>query len=124
MTTKSKKIKINIMGKQYKIEKPIKDTLESMSKAIHSHEVALLTWVHKDYQGKISVAEKEIFRKSLLDYCLQIPLAENILVRMTELDIQYENEKKEKEKEENNTNGEEKVTKKQNKKEKDTGAKE
>ena len=66
MSTKAKKVKINIMGKQYKIEKPIKDTLESMSKAIHSHEVALLTWVHKDYQGKISVAEKEIFRKSLV----------------------------------------------------------
>ena len=97
MSTKAKKVKINIMGKQYKIEKPIKDTLESMSKAIHSHEVALLTWVHKDYQGKISVAEKEIIRKSLLDYCMQIPEAENILKRMKELDAQVEKDIKDKE---------------------------
>ena len=128
MTTKSKKIKINIMGKQYKVEKPINDTLKAMSDALHAHEVALLTWVHKDYQGRLSTAEKELFRKSLLDYCMQIPEAQNILVRMTELDIQAENSEKEKkeetEKTEEKQNKEEKVTKKQNKKEKDTGAKE
>ena len=67
MTTKSKKIKINIMGTQYKVEKPVNDTLKAMSEALHAHEVALLTWVHKDYQGKLSTSEKELFRKSLLD---------------------------------------------------------
>ena len=122
---KPKKQKINIMGKQYKVDKPISDTLQALSEALHAHEVALLTWLHKEYTGeKLKKDELESFRSSLREYCMQIPEAENILVRMTELDIQYENEKREKEKEENNTNGEEKVTKKQNKKEKDTGAKE
>lgn len=120
MTTKSKKIKINIMGKQYKVEKAINDTMKTMAEALHAHEVALLTWVHKDYQGKLPVGEKELFRKSLLDYCMQIPEAQNILVRMTELDVQAENTKKE----ENNQNKEEELTKIQNKEEKDKGAKE
>lgn len=123
--TPKKKEEVNIMGKKYKVDEAVSLTLKNMAEALHAHEVALLTWVHKEYTGeKLSAEELESFRKSLVDYCMQIPEAENILVRMTELDIQYENEKKEKEKEENNTNGEEKVTKKQNKKEKDTGAKE
>ena len=111
---KPKKQKINIMGKQYKVDKPISDTLKAMAEALHAHEVALLTWIHKDYKGDLSEENKKIFRESLYEYCLNIPEAENILVRMKELDDQMEKEIEKREKE----------SKKQNKKEKDTGAKE
>ena len=89
---KPKKEKINIMGNKYKVEKPISDTLKAMSEALRSHEVALLTWVHKDYTSKGRFEEEEVngFRDSLNDYCLQIPEAENILKRMQELDKQIE----------------------------------
>ena len=46
MTSKSKKVKINIMGKKYKVEEEVNKTLKALSEALHSHEVALLTWVH------------------------------------------------------------------------------
>ena len=110
---KPKKEKINIMGKKYKVEKPISDTLKAMSEALRAHEVALLTWVHKDYTSKGKFKKEEVngFRDSLNDYCLQIPEAENILKRMEELDKQVEQDiKNEKEN--------------QNKQEKDSGAKE
>ena len=86
MTTKSKKQKISIMGVKYKVEKPISDTLKSMSDALHAHEVALLTWVHKDYSGKETKENINGFRNSLNEYCMNIPEAKNILKRMSELD--------------------------------------
>ena len=86
---KPKKQKINIMGKQYKVEKPISDTLQALSEALHAHEVALLTWLHKEYEGEVlEKDELESFRQSLKEYCMQIPEAENILKRMKELDSQ------------------------------------
>ena len=111
--TRQKKEKINIMGNKYKVEKPISDTLKAMSDALRSHEVALLTWLHKDYNsdGKFEKEEVDGFRDSLQDYCMQIPEAENILKRMEELDKQAEGE-------------EIKRNKKQNKEEKESGAKE
>tara|TARA_R110002012_G_scaffold31609_1_gene94520 strand:- start:10234 stop:10593 length:360 start_codon:yes stop_codon:yes gene_type:complete len=119
MATKTKKQKVNIMGKKYKVEKPISDTLRAMSEALHSHEVALLTWVHKDYtsEGKFEKEDVNGFRKSLHEYCMNIPESENILKRMQELDDQLE---KDKEKQ----NKEEKEGEVQNKQEKDSGAKE
>ena len=115
MTLKNKKEKekINIMGKKYKVELPIADTLKAMSEALRSHEVALLTWVHKDYEAKDKFDEEEIngFRDSLRDYCSQIPESENILKRMEELDNQLEEDIKEKEEKEI-----------QNKQEKEAGA--
>tara|TARA_R110002020_G_scaffold212815_2_gene419479 strand:+ start:676 stop:1029 length:354 start_codon:yes stop_codon:yes gene_type:complete len=117
MALKTKKEKIKIMGKSYKVEKPISDTMKAMSDALRSHEVALLTWVHKDYTSKGKFAKEELdgFRNSLHDYCLQIPEAQNILKRMDEIDNQLEQDNQNKEKEEE---------KNQNKQEKDTGAKE
>ena len=113
LKTKQKKEKINIMCKKYKVEKPISDTLKAMSDALRSHEVALLTWLHKDYNsdGKFEQEEIDGFRDSLNDYCLQIPEAENILKRMEELDRQVEADEIKKNKE-------------QNKEEKESGAKE
>ena len=117
MESKTKKEKIKIMGKQYKVEKPISETMKAMSEALRSHEVALLTWVHKDYNGNDKFHEEDIkgFRKSLNEYCLQIPEAENILKRMDELDKQLEEDIKNKEKKEKEN---------QNKQEKESGAKE
>ena len=103
---KPKKEKINIMGNKYKVEKPISDTLKAMSEALRSHEVALLTWVHKDYTSKGRFEEEEVngFRDSLNDYCSQIPEAENILKRMQELDKQIEEDQTKKNKEEEKKN--------------------
>ena len=116
-TKKSKKEKVKIMGKSYKVEEAVSDTLKAMSEALRSHEVALLTWVHKDYNanGKFEKEEVKGFRKSLYEYCLQIPESSNILKRMSELDDQVEQDNQNKEKEEE---------KDQNKQEKDSGAKE
>ena len=118
--TKKKKEKIKIMGNSYKVEKPISDTLKAMSEALRSHEVALLTWLHKDYTGNTRFEEDEIngFRDSLKDYCMQIPEAENILKRMEELDNQTKAEEEKEEEEQKEEN------KEQNKQEKDSGAKE
>jgi hypothetical protein len=118
--SKQKKEKINIMGNKYKVEKPISDTLKALSEALRSHEVALLTWVHKDYMSKDKFTEEEVFefRKSLNDYTLGIPEAENILKRMDELDKQLEiDAAKAKEKTEKETKTEES----QNKEEKEYG---
>ena len=88
-----KKEKISIMGKQYKVDKSISDSLKALSEALHAHEVALLTWLHKEYSGKkLKKEELEGFRSSLREYCMQIPEAENILKRMKELDSQMEKE--------------------------------
>ena len=100
------------MGVKYKVEKPISDTLKAMSDALHAHEVALLTWVHKDYSGNEAKENIKGFRESLNEYCLNIPEAENILKRMSELDKQFEQDKKDidkKEKEQEDQNKEEKV---------------
>ena len=109
MTTKSKKVKINIMGNKYKVEPVINDTLKALSEALHAHEVALLTWSHKDYNGTAKENIKE-FRESLFDYCLKIPEAGSILTRMKEMDEQFDKDEKEK--------------KSKNKVEKEEGAKE
>ena len=112
LKTKTKK-KVKIMGKSYKVEEPVSETLKAMSEALRSHEVALLTWVHKDYNAYDKFEEEEVkgFRKSLYEYCLQIPESASILKRMSELDDQIEAD---------NQNQQEKV---QNKEEKDSGAK-
>ena len=49
---KSKKIEITITGEKFKVEEKVNDTLKSMSEALRSHEVALLTWIHKDYTAE------------------------------------------------------------------------
>jgi hypothetical protein len=112
--TKPKKEKINIMGNKYKVEKPISDTLKAMSEALRSHEVALLTWIHKDYgaEGKFTEEEVSEFRNSLYEYSLSIPESENILKRMDELDKQLEKDVKDVKKIKEN---EEKTKKSQNK---------
>ena len=101
LKNKSKKEKVKIMGKSYNGELPISETLKAMSEALRSHEVALLSWVHKDYEANEKFDKEEIngFRDSLRDYCSQIPESENILKRMKELDEQVEKEEQ-KEKEE------------------------
>ena len=109
MTTKSKKQKISIMGVKYKVEKPISDTLKSMSDALHAQEVALLTWGHKDYSGKETKENINGFRNSLNEYCMNIPEAKNILKRMSELDQQFEQDKKDIDNKQKNQNKEEKV---------------
>tara|TARA_R110002153_G_scaffold65610_3_gene175359 strand:+ start:411 stop:752 length:342 start_codon:yes stop_codon:yes gene_type:complete len=113
MTTKAikpKKVKINIMGEKFKVDPKVNDALKALSEALHAHEVALLTWVHKDYNGTEKTDIKG-FRESLFDYCLKIPEAGMILTRMKEMDEQYEKEQAEKEKS-------------KDKKEEETGAKE
>ena len=109
MTTKGKKQKISIMGVKYKVETPISDTLKSMSDALHAHEVALLTWVHKDYSGNETQKNINGFRDSLNEYCMNIPEAKNILKRMSELDQQFEQDKKDIDNKQKNQNKEEKV---------------
>jgi hypothetical protein len=98
MALKNKKQKVKIMGKSYKVEKPVSDTLKAMSEALRSHEVALLTWVHKDFNNEEESSKEELkgFRDSLNDYCMQIPEAENILGRMKEMDNQLEKDKENK----------------------------
>jgi len=106
--SKSKKQKISIMGVKYKVETAVSDTLKAMSDALHAHEVALLTWVHKDYSGNELKENIKGFRDSLNEYCLNIPEAKNILKRMSELDEQFEQDKKDIDKKQNQ-NKEEKV---------------
>ena len=95
---KSNKEELTIQGKKYKMDKIIADTIKSLADAIRAHEVALLTWVHKDFIGKgLKKKDKNEFRESLSKYCLSIPDAENILKRMDEMDKQVkEQNKKEK----------------------------
>ena len=106
LKARPKKEKISIMGKQYKVDKSISDTLKALSEALHAHEVALLTWLHKEYTGeKLKKEDLEAFRSSLREYCMQIPEAENILKRMKEIDSQMTQEIKDKE--DKNKNGKE-----------------
>jgi len=111
MAKKTKKIEINIMGSKYKVDEDVNKTLQALSEALHSHEVALLTWTHKDYNGA-EVNDLNGFRDALNEYCLNIPEAKNILKRMVELDDQAnkdveenkKGEKKSKSKEEQGAN--------------------
>jgi len=94
MAKKTKKIEINIMGSKYKVDEDVNKTLQALSEALHSHEVALLTWAHKDYNGS-EINDLKGFRDALNEYCLNIPEAENILKRMVELDNQVKEDLKE-----------------------------
>ena len=89
----SKKEEINIGGKKFKVSLTVADTLRSLADALHAHEIALLTWVHKDYDGT-ETEDLEGFRRSLDEYCKGIPNAENILSRMVEIDKKIEEENK------------------------------
>ena len=87
--TAKKKEEVNIMGKKYKVDEPVAETLKQIAQALHAHEVALLTLTHKTYgENKLEDKELESFNLSLKEYCMQIPEAENILVRMKEMDEQ------------------------------------
>tara|TARA_R110002020_G_scaffold252540_4_gene466473 strand:- start:824 stop:1168 length:345 start_codon:yes stop_codon:yes gene_type:complete len=100
MTTRTRKQKIKVMGKDYKVAPAVAKTMESLAQALHSHEVALLTWLHKEYTGvKLTKDELETFRSSLRDYCMQIPDSESILKRMKEVDAQIKEDIKNKNKE-------------------------
>ena len=92
---KSNKEELTIQGKKYKMDKIIADTIKSLADAIRAHEVALLTWVHKDFIGKgLKKKDKNEFRESLSKYCLSIPDAEKILERMEILDKEIEDKNK------------------------------
>ena len=93
--------KVKIQGKDYKVPIPVSDTLKALADALHSHEVALLTWVHKDFIGKgLKAKDKKEFRLSLNQYCMNIPNSKDILDRMAEIDKQMDKEQKEKNKNE------------------------
>ena len=104
---KTKKVKeeINIMGTKYKVDENVASTLKQIAEALHAHEVALLTWVHKEF-GKTKLSKEELtgFRDSLKEYSMQIPEAENILKRMHEIDEQMLKDIKEKESTEQDQN--------------------
>jgi len=85
-TKTTKKIEINIGGKSYKVDEGVNETLAVMSNALHSHEIALLTWAYKDYAG--NEPDLDAFRKSLNEYCLSIPNSKEIMKRMEDLDKQ------------------------------------
>ena len=88
-TKKSTKTKIKIQGKNFMVAKEVEDSIKFLSEIIRAHEVALLTWTHKTYgENKLEDKELESFNLSLKEYCMQIPEAENILVRMKEMDEQ------------------------------------
>ena len=77
-TTKTKK-KVNIDGKQQKVDHNVYLVLQNLTEALKQHEIALMTWVHKVYNEKKKHNEEE---KMLHDYCMQIPDAAGILTRM------------------------------------------
>jgi|TARA_R100000315_G_C5222524_1_gene134149 hypothetical protein len=83
--TAKKKETIKILGKDYKVDETIANTIKSLADALHSHEVALLTWVHKSYK-KRKTKEKTQFEEALNAYVLRIPEAEKILKNMKEHD--------------------------------------
>lgn len=83
--TIKKKETIKIGGKDHKVDKAVSDTIMALADALHSHEVALLTWVHKAY-NKRKTKDKTEFENTLYEYCTKIPESENILKRMKEID--------------------------------------
>tara|TARA_Y100000361_G_C10977378_1_gene247200 strand:+ start:242 stop:565 length:324 start_codon:yes stop_codon:yes gene_type:complete len=88
MTTKTKN-EVTIDGKKQMVDDKVYAVMQNLSEALRSHEVALLTWVHKIYSAKKRHNEDE---KGLYKYCMTIPGASDILNRMTLID--EENEKK------------------------------
>ena len=81
------KQKIKIGDKKFKVDNQVSDTMKSLAQAVHSHEVALMTWVHKDYNGPTRMTkDKKQFRESLFTYCMQIPGSVDILRRMEQID--------------------------------------
>jgi DNA-binding transcriptional regulator GbsR (MarR family) len=92
------KEKIKIGDKKFKVEQEVSNTLKSLAQAVHSHEVALMTWLHKDYNGsKRMTKDKKDFRDSLKKYCMQIPGATDILSRMEKIDKELEQSQNKKE---------------------------
>ena len=90
MTVKTKtKKKVTIDGKEQKVDLNVYKVMQNLTDALRSHEVALLTWVHKIYNSKKRHNEDE---KGLYKYCMTIPGASDILTRMTLID--EENAKK------------------------------
>ena len=86
MTTKSltkTKKKVKIDGKDQKIDHNVYIVLQNLTEALKSHEIALMTWVHKVYNEKKRHNEEE---KMLHEYCMQIPDAAGILTRMKAID--------------------------------------
>ncbi len=81
-TAKTKK-KVNIDGKQQKVDHNVYLVLQNLTEALKQHEIALMTWVHKVYNEKKKHNEEE---KMLHDYCMQIPDAAGILTRMKAID--------------------------------------
>ena len=47
-TTKTKK-KVNIDGKQQKVDHNVYLVLQNLTEALKQHEIALMTWVHKGW---------------------------------------------------------------------------
>ena len=86
--TKTKK-KVTIDGKEQKVDLNVYAVMQNLTDALRSHEVALLTWVHKIYNTKKRHNDDE---KGLYKYCMAIPGASDILNRMILID--EENEKK------------------------------
>jgi len=86
MTTKSltkTKKKVNIDGKQQKVDHNVYLVLQNLTEALKQHEIALMTWVHKVHNEKKRPNEEE---KMLHSYCMQIPDAAGILTRMKAID--------------------------------------
>ena len=83
--TVSKKESIKLHGKNYKVDQIVSNTIKSLADALHSHEIALLTWVHKSYK-KRKTKDKVGFENALHEYVIRIPEAEKILKRMKEHD--------------------------------------
>ena len=83
--TAVKKESIKLLGKNYKVDQVVSNTIKSLADALHSHEIALLTWVHKSYK-KRKTKDKVGFENALHEYVIRIPEAEKILKRMHEHD--------------------------------------
>tara|TARA_R110000851_G_scaffold93339_3_gene203343 strand:+ start:2681 stop:3025 length:345 start_codon:yes stop_codon:yes gene_type:complete len=86
--TKTKK-KVNIDGKQQKVDHNVYLVLQNLTEALKQHEIALLTWVHKVYNQRDNNNEEE---EMLHDYCMQIPDAAGILTRMKAIDEEVKQE--------------------------------
>jgi|TARA_R100001443_G_scaffold9108_1_gene18659 hypothetical protein len=87
--TKKTKTKIKIQGKNYMVHPEVEDSIKFLSEIIRAHEVALLTWVHKIW-NKQAFDDKDIkdFEKSMYEYTMRIPNANDILANMMNIDKQ------------------------------------
>ena len=88
--TKTKK-KINIDGTEVKVDLKVYKVLQNLTEALRSHEVAILTWVHKLYNTKKRHNDDE---KGLYQYAMTIPGASDILTRMKAIDIENDEKSK------------------------------